>query len=50
MSLPKDWSKKQDWLDKASEPTEGGFSVFTGVAGAVGLVACVGLLIYALLF
>lgn len=22
MNLPKDWSKKPDWLDKAKEPSE----------------------------
>ena len=49
MNLPKDWSKKPDWLEKAKEPTEGGFSVFVLVASALGLVACAGLVVYSLL-
>lgn len=40
MNLPKDWSKKPDWLDKAKEPSEGGFSVFLLFAAGCGLLAC----------
>lgn len=50
MNLPKDWSKKPDWLDKAKEPTEGAFSAFTLVASLLGLIACAGLVVYSLLF
>lgn len=50
MNLPKDWTKKKDWLDKASEPSEGG-RVFLWAAGIVGLsLLSLGLLVAGLFF
>lgn len=41
MNLPKDWSKKPDWLERASEPKTGGWQAFQAVVAAILLVVCV---------
>jgi hypothetical protein len=50
MGLPKDWSKKPDWLDKASEPSDGWKVAAWMVVVAVLAVASIGLLIAGLFF
>lgn len=46
MNLPKDWSKKPDWLDKASAPshlsTWDHITLWFGIALAVASVALLG--------
>lgn len=40
MNLPKDWSKKPDWLDRAAEPSRGlGAAIGFGIA-LLALVGC----------
>lgn len=52
MNLPKDWSKKPDWLDKAksNDVDGGGFGVFLGVVSAIALVGFAAWFLIALLF
>jgi hypothetical protein len=50
MNLPKDWSKKPDWLDKAKEPSDGGKIATWGVVIIVLAVCSVCLLVAGLFF
>lgn len=44
MNLPKDWSKKPDWLDKAGDPDHGTRGMW-GLIGA-GVLIVGGLLVF----
>lgn len=49
MNLPKDWSKKPDWLDKASAPSEGGFKVFLSGVALLAIVGGLGAFVFSML-
>lgn len=49
MNLPKDWSKKPDWLDKASEPSRGGFKVFLAFVALLAVVGGIGAFVVSML-
>lgn len=50
MNLPKDWSKKPDWLDKAREPSAGGKVALWAIAILVLLVGGATLVVTGLFF
>lgn len=51
MNLPKDWSKKPNWLDKAKASGEdgGGFGVFLAVLALLLAIAGVGAFVFFML-
>jgi hypothetical protein len=48
MNLPKDWSKKPDWLDKASE-SGGGGKVFFAALALLAIVGGIGAFVVSML-